>query len=228
MPPNLKIAKISSLLLLFLLLGCSSDDNSSFVNGNCIRGSGQTVSESRSLSNFHSINSTIVADLFLTQGPQEDIIIEAQQNILPLLETAVVNEQLILSFDDCVEDLDKISVTVVLPELRQLRLTGVGSFVMQNDFDLDTLDIFLIEVGEFRLRGTVDALSIDLVGVGDIHAFDLSAVSCDISIVGAGNAEVRVTEQLDVTIVGVGNVFYKGMPTITSNITGSGSVIDAN
>ncbi len=228
MLPRLKAVKSACLLVLFVLLGCDSDDSQSTVKGNCIRGTGPTVTESRTLSNFHSINSTIVADIFLTQGPQEDIVIQAQQNILPLLETTVINQELILDFDGCVEELDKISVTVVVPELRQLALTGVGNYVMQDDFELDALDISLVGVGEYRLRGTANMLSIDLVNVGNVNAFELSATSCDVSIIGVGDVEVLVTDQLDVSIVGVGNVFYRGMPTITSNITGQGAVIDAN
>jgi hypothetical protein len=41
-------------------------------------------------------------------------------------------------------------------------------------------------------------------------------------------AEVHATQFLDVTISGLGSVYYKGHPTITENITGGGSLIDAN
>ncbi len=223
----MKNIKIGSLLLFLLLLGCTSDDDQLQI-GDCIRGQGSTLSESRSLSGFHSINNAIVADVFLTQGSPQNVRIEAQQNILEVLQTEVVNEELILSFEECVEDLEKVTVTITLPEITRLTLSGVGNFTVQNDVDLAALDVFLVGVGDFNLRGTTEDLFISLVGVGNVNAFDLSTDSCEISIVGAGNAEVFVNDTLDVTIVGAGTVFYKGDPAITSNITGTGSIVNAN
>ena len=223
----MKNISIGALVLLFLVLGCTSDDDQP-LRDNCIRGQGSTLSESRSLSSFHSINSTIVADVFLTQGSQQNVRIEAQQNILEVLKTEVVNEELILSFEECVEGLEKVTVTITLPEIRRLTLAGVGNFTLQNDFDLTSLEVFLVGVGDFNLRGTTEDLFISLVGVGNVNAFDLNTDNCEVSIVGANNTEVFVNDTLDVTIVGAGTVFYKGEPSITSNITGTGSIVNAN
>ena len=67
-----KILKIHCLLALVLLLGCSDDNGDGFNSGNCLSGQGARIQESRSLTSFHSINNTVVADVLLTQGPQED------------------------------------------------------------------------------------------------------------------------------------------------------------
>ena len=53
---------------------------------------------------------------------------------------------------------------------------------------------------------------------------DLAAKTAEVTINGAGNAEVNATEHLKVTISGSGNVTYAGKPSIEQSIFGAGSV----
>ena len=227
--------KTSRLFLLFvalLTLSCSVDVNNDFPDNfspnSCLDGQGSIVSETRLLADFHSINSTIFADIHLTQGPNEDIIIEAQQNILRELNTTVVEGELRLTLDRCVDIIQPVKVLITIPEINNLTLTGVGDFIAINDFDLTELNVVLTGVGDFNLKGTTTAMDITLTGVGDVKAFDLNSDMCDIDITGVGDAEVFVNDELNVTITGIGSLFYKGNPTITSNITGTGSIVDSN
>lgn len=229
----MKILKFISLLVVLLTLSCSSDVNinlpdNNFPPNNCLDGQGLIISEPRTLADFHSINNTIFADILLTQGPKEDVIIEAQQNILTELKTSVVNGELRLMLDRCIDSSQAMKVHITIPEIRELTLTGVGDIIAQNDFDLVDLDVTLTGVGDFDLQGTTTTLDILLTGVGDIKAFDLNSDICDIVISGKGDAEVLVNDTLDATISGIGTVFYKGNPVITSNISGTGDIINSN
>lgn len=194
----------------------------------CIDGQGAIVSETRSLGNFNSIDNFIFADILITQGSLEDVIIEAQQNILDQLNTVVASDELRLTVDRCIDIDEAIKVHITIPDIRSLMLTGVGDFIAQNEFDLTDLSVTLTGVGDFNLQGTTTNFDISMVGAGDVKAFALNADICDINLTGTGDAEVFVKDELDVTITGTGSVFYKGDPTITSNITGTGSLVDAN
>jgi hypothetical protein len=227
--------KTSRLFLMFaalLTLSCSLDVNNDFPDNftpnSCLDGQGSIVSEIRTLADFHNISSTIFADIHLTQGPKEDVIIEAQQNILGELKTTVVQGELRLTLNRCVDIIEPVKVLITIPEINNLTLTGVGDFIAENDFDLTELNVVLTGVGDFNLQGTTTALDISLTGVGDVKAFDLISDMCDIVIAGVGEAEVFVNDELNVTITGTGKVFYKGNPTITSDITGTGSLVDSN
>lgn len=214
-------------LIFLLVISCDSGDNS--VNGNnCTYGQGAIVSETRSLANFNSIDNTAVAEILLTQGPQEDVRIEAQYNILQELKTMVVNNKLVISFDHCVDIKEALKIYITIPDIRSLTLTGVGNILAQNNFDLTTIDIVLTGVGNINLKGTTESLNATLTGVGNINAFELNTDNCDVRINGVGDAEVFVNDALNIAITGRGSVFYKGNPSINSNITGSGSVVDSN
>ncbi len=226
----MKIRGILFLIVVAFLAACSDDsDSNPLISGdNCIRGDGAIVTETRDLPDFTTINSTIVADIFVTQGPLEPIRIEAQQNILDELETQVSINTLTISFDECVEDVDNIRIFITIPDIRALILTGVGSMNTVNQIDVDDLDINLTGVGNFNLEGTADNLNVLITGVGDVLGFSFNTDQCNINITGEGDAEVFVNNELNVTITGIGTVFYLGSPTVTSTITGTGSVIDVN
>lgn len=228
--------KFTLLLFPLLILSCTSDvviENPDFFPGNfpinnCLDGVGSMVSESRDMPDFHSVLNTIYADILITQGPKEDIIIEAQPNILMELKTEVVNGELILEFDRCVNITKAIKVHITIPDIQALSLTGVGNFVAQNQLDLTELNITLTGVGDFLLAGNAATLNILLTGVGDVNAFDFEVGNCDVTITGTGDVEVFVNDELNVNITGVGTVFFKGNPMVNSIITGAGSVVDAN
>ena len=215
--------------LLLLLFSCSTDDdNGGPLPNNCLDGQGVVMTETRTVQNFHSINSTVFADIFITQGPLEDLEIEAQPNILAELETIVVNNELIITVKQCVDINQAIKIYITIPDIRNIKLTGVGDIVSENDFDIPFLNVLLTGTGNITLKGTTNNFDISLTGVGDVRAFELESNRCDVLISGVGDAEVFVNDELNVTITGSGTVFYKGNPIVTSNITGTGSVVDAN
>ena len=221
--------------IVLLTMSCTSDvkinypynfpDNSS---NNCLRGQGTIVSETRVLDTFHSVVNTIFSDILITQGPQKDVMIEAQPNILREIKTEVVNGELRIRLNRCVNITQAVKVHITIPEIRSLTMTGVGDIIAQNEFDLTNLDITLTGVGDFNLMGTIDTLDITLTGVGDVKAFGLNSDICNVQLTGVGDVEVFVNDELNVAITGTGTIFYKGNPDINSTITGSGSIVDAN
>jgi len=224
-------------VLSLLMFSCDNDvnvnlpDHPNFpTNGtNCLIGEGVVVMQSRTITDpFTEIKSSIFADILVTQGAQEDILLEGQQNILDQINTEVVNGELQLELDRCINIAQTVRVHITIPDIESLELAGVGDVVAQNDFDLTDLYIGLTGVGNFRIQGTSTFLDIDLIGVGDVDAFDLISDICQVRVSGVGDVEVTVNDELEVTISGVGDVYYKGNPTINSNISGTGAVIDAN
>ena len=75
------------------------------------------------------------------------------------------------------------------------------------------------------LDGDIDQLLADLTGASDLKAAALQTKTAEISIQGAGDAEVAVAEKLKVAIAGAGKVTYSGNPpTIEKHISGAGSI----
>ncbi len=230
-----------------LLPGCviDLDDDDGF--NNCISGRGGTITADLDLNNFEGIKLKVDAVVFIAQGNNQSVVIEAEENIINEIELDVQNDIWDIEFNDCVNNHDDIRIFITMPYIRFLAVSGSGVIRSENIFDLGNLDwrvsgsgyidwalnaqnidSRISGSGKVFLEGNTEEFDFQISGSGDYRAFNLNAIEGDIRVSGSGDAEVRVADFLDVEINGSGDVFYKGFPALNVDISGSGSVIDAN
>jgi hypothetical protein len=215
-----------------------------------VEGSGHIITENRSISDFHAVKLSAFGDLTITQGTSESLTVQADDNLMKLIRTEVVNGVLEISFDNntwttyymsgesikfdlTVVNLDSISfagagkITVTnlnVPEL-STSLTGAGSMSLSH-LTAEKLAVQLSGAGSLNADGTVSTQEINLSGVGSYSAADLKSTDASVSLSGVGSATVWVTDTLDITVSGAGSVGYYGEPQITKNVTGLGSLVN--
>jgi hypothetical protein len=242
---NKKYKRMKWTLFIFILacLTIQSCDEDGF----CVNGKGSTESEEYQVSNFTGVQMNLAADVYLMQGSEQQVVIEAQPNILDEMDLKVRNGILEIDTRDCIRDHKQIRVFVTLPMLEYLNLAGSGDIVTENDFVVEDLDINLdgsgdmdlsieaedvnIDIdgsGSIELFGSGTALDVRIDGSGDIKAFDFPVDDCSVNVEGSGDSRVYPRDFLNVRIDGSGNVYYKGNPDIDLTINGSGDVINAN
>jgi len=209
------------------LISCG-DDDADFRRNGCVVGSGNTTTETRTVDPFHSINASMVGDIFITQGSPQELRIVTHPLVLTVIETEVVNEELFIDFEDCVDELETLDIFITTPDIQSISFSGVGSVTSLNDFDLAELRVNQSGVGNIMLSGEVTDFHYIMSGVSDLRAFDLITTTSDIILSGVGNVEITALEELDVIISGLGDVSYKGDPIINSTISGTGNLIDSN
>jgi len=190
------------------LTGCDTEDDPS--NSKKIIGTGPIVTETLDLQPFQKIENSGVANIYVTLGSPQSVILKAQQNIIDVLTWEVVNNTLRIGIEKnvSIERAEEIRFEIVIDKISDIGLLGVGSYELSGDFQ--------------------DELSISLIGVGSVNAYDLEVGSCSISLTGVGDCRVRVRDDINVSLTGIGNVYYKGNPSITQNVTGIGNLIDDN
>jgi hypothetical protein len=225
-----------------LMTSCDSD-------GGPIKGSGPVVVEDFDLPDVTSISLSIDADVEITYGETQEIIIEGQQNIINNIEKYVDSDGFWrISYYRSVKNHEGITIYITTPVMDYITISGSGSAETTNQFP-DLGDVLLkisgsghIEFdakadiiegdisgsGSIHLSGSAFEQRIGISGSGSVHAFDLITQETYIVISGSGNAEVYVEEILEVNISGSGNVYYKGNPEIDANISGSGGIINSN
>jgi len=209
-----------------------------------VRGSGNVETEERDVSDFHKIHLSGIGNLIITQGEEESLMIEADDNIMPIIEADVLGDELNIGFKRgytftpsatvkfylTVVDLDEISLSGAgnidcedfRTEVLQFDVSGAGDL----DFDLDAerVEVVVSGAGNIILSGKVDSQEIEINGAGKYDGEDLESRQCEIRVSGAGSATVDVSELLDVEINGVGNVYYTGNPSVTQDISGLGKI----
>jgi len=230
-------------VLLLSLLACSVGVPT--ISG--IKGSGNLKTETRQVSNFQAVVLSGIGDLQITQGEQESLEIEAEDNILTLIETKVENGTLYIGFKEGtgnVQPTKTIKYTLSIVELTGLTASGVGN-IQAPELKTTDLDVQISGVGNIKIEsleanslavlvsgagsgevngGKVDKLKVEISGAGSFRAPDLQVATADITISGVGSARLWVTEMLDIMLSGTGGVEYYGLPRVTQLVTGLGSI----
>jgi hypothetical protein len=228
-----------------LLTGCDCND----IFPDKVTGRGAVVTENRTVPGFSRLEVAVDAEVFLTQGPAQTVRVEAQQNILDVLQTNVNGERLTIGYGRVnVRNHEPIRIFIVVPALSSVSLSGSGKVVGQNSWRAESLSVSLsgsggIDLsvtgvknldtsisgsGSVRLAGDATRHDVRLSGSGSVEGFPLAVQSAEVNISGSGSSSLSVTQSLHAAISGSGKVYYKGRPTVTVHTSGSGRVVDAN
>ncbi len=143
------------------------------------------------------------------------------------VETSVTGKKLRIHSRGPLRPPDGIKVTLSSSALSGARLTGA---VRLTATKLSGQGFYLEGTGATRvvLDGTVNELMATMSGASRLGAESLQAETVEISISGAGKAEVAASRVLKVAISGAGKVTYTGNPTVEKHISGAGSVKHRN
>jgi predicted small secreted protein len=211
-----------------------------------VRGTGDMTEETREVSGFNAVSLDGLGTIFIEQGNEESLHIEAEDNLMQFLETDVEGNTLVLSTREginivptqgifyylTVRDLENITVdglgNIDLPDLQTSRLVldiNGGGEINARSLEADNLDVDINGLGSINLDGGhVGQQTITIDGGGSYEARNMSSDTAAVSINGLGSANLWAQETLDVTIDGGGSVHYSGKPQVTQEINGVGEV----
>ncbi len=214
-----------------------------------LRPHGDDVSITRTVGAFDEIEMGGEFEVYLTQGPAEDLRLEGPENVIADLKTTTRNHKLEIEFRSRrVKLKDPVRVYITTPELTSLDISGANTVKGVTDWNVKDLDIKTsgsgeIDLvvrgadsvfsrvsgsGEVMLKGDAHRHDLDISGSGKLKAFKLQTNISDVKISGSGTAEVTVLEKLKANISGSGSVYYYGNPAVETNISGSGKVRKAD
>lgn len=215
-----------------------------------INGNGQEKKETREMSNFTSLFSQGPMDVKITYGNSNSIVIDADENLLPYIETTVENGKLFIKSrkNANLRSRSKIIVNVSMTKINSLQLSGSGNIDGDGSFTNDgktniavsgsgnlelrfdtfnDMDLAISGSGNIDLKGNAtNTLTARVSGSGNIDCSNLSSKDVVAQISGSGNIKVDANNSIDAKISGSGNVYYKGeAQKITSKVAGSGKVL---
>lgn len=219
--------------------------------GDCFKGTGNIITESRELPFFDSIYVETNINVFITiDSTVREVKVEAGENLLPHIITKVENGKLLIRNNNRCNFArsykKEITVHITLPVIKAIASDSQGFIKSTNTLRSDTVDITIKNAGDIDLKldvrhvlthmhGAGDVILSGKTGVHEIHAVGNSFIRCADLFTGytfiwantTGNIYVNATKGLGVTIVGSGNVYYSGNPqVITSKTTGTGQIIE--
>lgn len=210
-----------------------------------VQGSGNVRSESRQVANFTGVDLGLPGSVQVRIGNSEGVTIEADDNLLPLIETQVENGTLRLRPTKRNLNLrsHNLKIVVTARNVERLRVGGSGSIASDAlrgsrlEFTIGgsgSIDVKGIEAetaavkvggsGDLKVGGgNTRALSVSIAGSGDVDMGRVKAGSVNVKVAGSGDATVWAQDSLNVSVAGSGDVNYYGEPRVSQNVVGSGS-----
>ncbi|MGE5314858.1 MAG: head GIN domain-containing protein [Acidobacteriota bacterium] len=214
--------------VLFLLLASAllfSACKGHFHGKGSIDGSGHLVTQTKSLGSFDGIRIKTMGSVYLTQGEDESVRIEADDNIMDRVIAENHGGTLTVGLKDGSYSDVTLRVYVTTKRLRSIAIDGAGSFECRSPITTPSLDCSVSGAGSIELRGSCDEFECTINGAGNISAKDLAVHSCRAELNGAGHCSITVTEKLDASVSGIGAITYYGNPPVVhSHVSGIGAV----
>ena len=182
-----KIATIlTSLVMACLCVNCASAKG----------GNKEQVSETRSVSAFHSIEMESIAGVYFTQSDTYSLRVEGEKEWVDLTRCTVKNGKLLITWakerKKTSKQVNGLFIYLSAPDLQEVVLDGVGSF-------------------ECKSRLNLKDIKFEIAGVGSLNVADLHARNVKVSLEGVGSGELTVDcGQLDANVDGVGSLTLSG------------------
>jgi hypothetical protein len=235
----------NSLLLMFLCIALLSSF-SLIAQLHKIKGQGEVIKQERNTGDFKEIQSLGSFDIFITDGENHAVHVEAQENLQPYILVEVIGNKLKVRQKKGVHlnTSKSIKIYVTAPALESVQLMGSGNVNGENQlsgarqFDIMSagsgnisLNVAASSIraevsgsGNITLKGKTNELEGKIQGSGNIKAKELQSAITSVKIAGSGSAEVVATEKLNSKIAGSGDVKYWGDASVDSKVVGSGRV----
>lgn len=191
----------------------------------------ERITESRDVADFQAIEFAGSGNLILTQGAEESLTIEADDDVMSSIITEVKDGVLYIHRKKFSGwhflGRDSIRYELSFKTLESLGLSGSGDVRASNIEGAD----FAVKIsgsGEIDLAGLdVDSLEIRVNGSGELRVGKLMATSLKSRITGSGDVEIggQVGSQ-EISVTGSGDHYAPDLQseTVAARIAGSGSV----
>ena len=226
----------------FLLAICTQ---SCYINlGESVTGNGHVVEETRDIRNFKALKVSSGIDVFITQGDNISLRLEADENLLEHIKTEVLDGQLKIFTDVNIRMAKSKKVYLSYEELKSIHVSSAGDVKGENtlrtgnlelrlssagdillEVVADEIDLHISSSGNASLAGKTGNLKAGLSSAGNLNAFELEAAEADISASSAGDARIWVTDKARLKCSSAGDIVYKGDPKILESSTSSGGDI---
>jgi Putative auto-transporter adhesin, head GIN domain len=191
-------------------------------------GGGPRVSETRQVAPFDRIEVSDSLEVDVVPGTGSELRVRAGEDLMDRVRTESSGGVLRLDLVDRgivigPDPLGDVRILVGADSVHGLLIDGSGDVTL-TDIDEEELDLEVHGAGEIEATGTVGDLTATIQGAGAANLSRLAARTARITVQGAGDADLNVSDELDVTVQGAGDVSYRGNPTVRSEIQGAGDI----
>ena len=178
-------------------------------------GSDNVITESRTVSGFHAISVSGVAKVVIEHTGEETLTITAEDNIMPLVSSTVIDGTLHLGVEVDVRT-RHLQYHITVKDLDAIEASGVLA-VDIDGVKTETFAIDVLGVSNVTVRGVADHQRLTVSGVSSYDADELESRVVIAHVSGVSGAIVRVSDRLEATVQGPSRLVYIGDPEVINN-----------
>ena len=233
------IAKLIALtLFLASLIACSSGK----------QGNGNIASENRTITTaFTEIKVQQGINLYLSQGNDVDLKVEADENLIELLISEVDNGVLKLYFKENIQRATAKNVYLTTASISKINCSSGASVVSETPFTINSLELdsssgSAIKMtvnseniktasssgSKITLQGQTTTFEGDSSSGSTIDADKLKSSNASVSVSSGANISIFTSNTITAKASSGGNIHYKGTPKQVTKESSSGGNISGN
>ena len=199
------------------------------IRSSTIRGSGTVVAETREVGGISGVELATIGILHIEIGAQEELRIEAEDNLVQYFETGGRDGRL------RIDTKDNVSLNTTRPVHYYLTVTDLDTIVISSSGDVEAPDLeaerFSVTVsssGDLELGDLeCDTLTVDISSSGDVTIGALYAGDLKVNLSSSGNLDIAggEVERQDVTISSSGDYAASDLESVEAEarLTSSGT-----
>lgn len=228
----------TALSLTFVLTSCFKKS---------VKPSDNVTVESRQLSGFSKLDVSDAMEVYITMNQQEDVVIEANENLHEYILSDVVGGTLKLRLKSNVRVKSGATIKIYVSALymEAMNISGASRVELLNDLITTSLDLdvsgasslqggITVDECDFRISGAsrvelwgqTNNAKLKLSGASDFRDFTFTVNNyLNIDLSGASKAELTANGTMDIEASGASTFNYKGDALIDAlNLSGASSV----
>lgn len=208
------------------------------------RGNGHVVTEERSVSDFTEVKASAGMDVYLSEGDANKVVVEADENLLPLITTEVKDGKLNITTSGNIGFYKSKKVYVTYKELTDISASSgaeiVGNSVIRSErLSLNSssgaeikLEVFSRELSatcssgaDIEIKGKASSFNAQASSGSELDAQKLETINGIARASSGAKINLTVKENLETHVSSGADINYYGNPvSVNSNKSSSGSV----
>ena len=236
------LIKLSTISLFFLTSSCFFDGFTGIKGNEDVQTQNRTIT-----SNFNAIKVQQGITVYLTQGDETSLKVEADDNIIDLLKTEVKNNELKIYFEKNVYRAKARNVYLTTANISKINSSSGSEVKSENTIKTDDLTLDSSSGSSIQLTvnsnsidcGTSSGASMHLKGTtsnfiassssgSSINAKKLEAENVTAKTSSGASMDIYVNGKLNAHASSGGSIDYYGKPTEINKDTSSGGSVNGN
>lgn len=195
-----------------------------------IRGSGDVVSEIRTVGNFVGVEVEDAFEVEIVRGDQPEVEVRADDNLIDRIETTVSGSTLKVGYDGNINIRGSATteIFITMPTIESIRFDDAIDGALVNFVDLPALHIDVNDASSLSLSGSAEELNAQVNDASNVRGFNFQTNVCKVNLNDASEMDIFCNDRLEGKVEDASTLRYKGDPTVDVSTSDAGRVVDAN